>query len=565
MIDWKRYRQLGLFFVKAFFQLIWWNLILDQPVLRRFRPPLLPRWQQLARDYRALAIELGGVWVKFGQFMSIRVDILPKEVAHELSGLQDQMPYEPGEVIIAQIESNLGRPIGELFASFALQPIASASVAQVHLAELHSGEQVVVKVLRPGVKAQFQTDIAVITRLMRSLNHFKRVRKNADLDQLSIEFKTVTLRELDLSAEGKNAERLAKDFEDDPYVYIPKVYWAYSGTQTLTLENVSYIKIGELEAIDATGISRQEVAHKLSNIYLKQIFITYFVHADPHPGNLFIKPMPHPDEKVKNFAIDEVVPYKPNRPFQIVLIDFGMSVEIPERARTWLREFVIGYGLHDAHRIVQSYVIGGILLPGADLERIEEMTAALLDNWAEILVGQMPDYEQRRRFSTEYQDFVYSSPFQIQADLLFMYRAIALMSSMVKTLDPDFDVWSAITPFAQQLLWQQSQKNMLEQLETLTKFGQLLVTYPLSLDQLLNQVPELFKVSDSLTQLFKPSSNEVIVQKELALKERQAIEQLDKSVNRLSGIMVAVSLLITSVVWHVGRLIAGAIEPSDDS
>lgn len=560
MIDWKRYRQLGLFFAKAFLQLIWWDVILNQPLLRWFRSPPLPRWQQLAREYRTLAIEMGGVLVKLGQFMSLRVDILPRDVARELAGLQDQMPYKPREVIIAQIESDLGRPIGELFASFAPQPVASASVAQVHLAQLHSGEQVVVKVLRPGVEVQFETDLAAITLLMRSLNYIKRLRQNVDLDQLAAEFSTVTRRELDLEAEGKNAERLAKDFEHEPYVYIPKIYWAYSGTQTLTLENVGYIKIGKLEAIDATGINRQEVARKLAQIYLRQIFVTHFFHADPHPGNLFIKPLPHPDEKVNGFAVGEVVPYKPGRPFQIVLIDFGMSVEIPARAQTWLREFVIGYGLRDAHRITQSYVMGGILRPGANLERIEEMTEALLENWGELLMGQMLNREQTRRFSAEYQDFIYDSPFQIQADLLFMYRAIGLMSSMVKKLEPDFDIWTAITPFAKQLLWQEWQKNIAERLEALTKFGQLLLTYPLPIDQLLLQAPDLFKVPDYLNQLVKPPWSDLTIQSELTAKDRQAMQQLEKSVNRLSGIMVAVSLLITSVVWHVGRLIAGAME-----
>ena len=226
-IDWKRYRKVRWFFAKAFLQVIWWDLVLNRWGLNWLRSPPLERWGDIARRYRVLAVEMGGVLIKLGQFLSIRVDILPREITSELAGLQDEVPPERLNEILAQIEADFGRPVSEIFAWFSPEPVGAASLAQVHRARLSSGEDVVVKAMRPRIGVLVETDLTAIALTIRWLKLSKRIRNRVDLDWLAREFTTVTRAELDFRAEGRNAERLAEDFAGDPQVCIRKICWDY--------------------------------------------------------------------------------------------------------------------------------------------------------------------------------------------------------------------------------------------------------------------------------------------------------------------------------------------------
>ena len=461
-IDVKRYRKVRWFFARAFLHVIWWDIVLNRPILRWFRTPSLPRWQKIARRYRYLALDMGGVLIKLGQFLSIRVDILPPEVTRELAGLQDEIPAEPFDAILAQVEEDFGRPVADIFEWFEPEPLGAASLAQAHLACLASGEEVVVKVLRPNIDVLVETDLNAIALAIRWLKFYKPISKRVDLDKLAREFAVVTRKELDFKAEGENAEQFARDFADDPQVYFPKIYWEYSAAKTLTLENVGYIKIADLAGIDAVGISRPEVAKKFYNVYMGEIFVTNFVHADPHPGNVFIKPLPHPDEKnVTEFRPGEPVPYHPDRPFQIAFVDFGMVAVIPERLRAALRDYAIGVGTRDAHKVVQSYADAGVLWPGADMKRLEEATADMFQRIWGVRMGPIRELAETEvgYFMQEYRDIVYEAPFQFPADMLFVVRAIGILSGMATNLDPNFDPWAESIPFAERLAKEELQKN----------------------------------------------------------------------------------------------------------
>lgn len=563
-LAWRRYRKLGWFCLKVSLHLLWWDLLLNRPILAWMRAPASPRWQRLAGEFRMLACDMGGVLVKLGQFLSLRVDLLPRIVTTELALLQDQMPAVATPTVIAAIEADLGCPLGQRFAWFGPEPVASASLAQVHRAQLHSGEQVVVKALRPGVLAQFELDLAVIARLVQGLQQIPRLRRALDLDLVFVEFATVTRRELDTVTEGQHIQRFARDFAGDPQVHVPTVYAQGSGTRTLTLEDVGFLKINQVEAIAATGISRAEVAQQLAKIYLQQIFVTHFIHADPHPGNVFVKPLPHPAEnRTLDFAPSEPVPYQAGRPFQIVLIDFGMAVEIPPSARQWLREFVIGLGTRDAHRIVQAYLAGGVLRPGADPARVEEMTAVLLADFQELLVGLMPDREQARPFFSEFEDLVQHYPFQIPVNLLFMFRALGIVSGLVKELDPDFDLAAAAAPFARRFLWQEWQERWQSQLQALATLSHMLVTPPVRLDELWSQAQELLPPA-ALTPLLALPGQEPAKPCELSARDRRTLQQLDQSVARLSWTLTSVCLLLAGVIWQMGGQLVAALAAGGD-
>ena len=533
-IDLKRYRQVRWFFAKAFSHVIFFDIFLNRPILRWFRPDPLPRWQKISRRYRELAIEMGGVLIKLGQFLSIRVDVLPHEVTSELAGLRDEIPAEKFEAIVAQIEADFERPVAELFAWISPEPLGAASLGQAHLARLAADQaEVVIKVLRPGIDVLVETDLAAISLALRWLKYYKRISKRVDLDWLAQEFATVTRAELDLVAEGKNIERFGRDFADDPQVYVPQVYWDYSAARTLTLENVSYLKISDLAGLESAGISRAKVAKKFYNIYMQQTFVTNFVHADPHPGNVFVRPRPVAAEReagITAFGPTDPVPHQPDRPFQIVFVDFGMVAVIPDRLRAALREYAIGIGTRDAYRVVQSYVQAGTLLPGADLKRLEEAHEALFERFWGVSLGQMKDVAlvEAESLVREYQDVIYDAPFQFQVDMLFVLRAIGILSGMATNLDENFDPWAETIPFAQKLATAELQRNWQDWLQEILKIGQTLYKLPTRLEEVLTQAQ---RGNLSVKTSFSPDSRKLVV-------------RLEQSVNRLGWMVIAAGLLI---------------------
>ncbi len=556
-IDSARYIKVRRFFVQVFIKILWFDIILNRPVLRWFRTPPLPRLQAIARQYRDLALSMGGVLIKLGQFLSTRVDILPREVTIELAGLQDEVPTEKTEDIIALIEADFHRPITALFEFFDPQPLGAASLAQVHRVRLSGGAkaagdvEAVVKVLRPGIKLLVETDLAAIGLAFRWLKFYKPIRKRINLDWLLEEFTSVTRKELDLKAEGQNAERLAADLGDNPHVCFPLIYWDYSAAHTLTMENVAYIKITDLDAIKAAGISSISVADTLHAVYMQQVFETHFVHVDPHPGNLFIKPMPLADEieaGITEFSPFNTPPYRENRPFQIVFVDFGMMVFTPQRLRAALREFAIGLGTRDAHKIVQSFVHAGALTAGADLKRLEEVHEALFERFWGVRVGQIQQavLNQAGYFLREYRDLLFEAPFQFQADMLFIMRAIGILSGIATHLDPDFDPWAKTIPYAERYASEEIKQEWHGWVHEAAELGHRLSGLPGLLEQVLSLIRR-----DKLT-----------VRSSFAPDTRKTVQRLELAVTRLGWMVLTGALLIAGVQVYVsgrGNMLCGLL------
>jgi len=534
-IEFRRYRKMRRFVARTFLQALWWDVFLALPGLSRFRRPAALRYPRIARRYRALAIEMGGVLIKLGQFLSTRFDVLPAEVIGELAGLQDEVPAHPFAAIVRQVEDDFGRPLAEVFARFEAEPVGAASLAQVHRAFLPGGERVVVKVLRPGIEVLVETDLAAISLAIRLLKLWRRLRRRVDLDRLAQEFRTVTRRELDLLAEGANAERFARDFAGDRRVYLPRVFWEQSARRTLTLEDVGYLKIAGLAALAEAGIDRAEVARHLYQVYMRQIFVHHFVHADPHPGNLFVRPLPLPGETP--FAPGDAVPAPAGggaRPFQLVFVDFGMVAEVPERLRAALREYVIGLGTRDAARVVRSYVQAGVLLPGADLRRLEEMHAALFDRFWGVRIGELRDVAlaEARGLLVEYRDLLYEAPFQVQVELLFVGRAVGLLSGLSTQLDPAFDPWAETLPFAEQLAAEELRRGWREAAGELRLQALALLGLPRRMASLLTRAEQ-----GSLDLQVTPS-----------LEARRSLDRLDRAVRRLGWTVAAAALLVSGAL-----------------
>lgn len=539
-IDFRRYRKVRRFVARTFVHVFWWDVILNAPGLRRLRRPPIERYRDIARRYRALATEMGGVLIKLGQFLSTRVDILPLEITRELSGLQDEVPPGAFAGIARQIEEDFGRPLPEIFAWIATDTIGAASLAQVHRARLPDGREAVVKVLRPGIDVLVETDLAAARLALRLLKFSRTIRRRVNLDRLAVEITETTRAELDLQAEGRNAERFAANYAGDSRVYLPKIFWEWSARRTLTLEDVGWIKIADLAALDQAGIRRAEVARDLYRVYLLQIFEHFFVHADPHPGNLFVRPLPVGDERP--FAPGEPVPPPPPgeaRPFQIAFVDFGMVAVIPERLRTALREYAIGLGTRDAARLVHSYVAAGVLLPGADLRRLEEVHEELFARFWGVRIGSLREtaFSEAQYFFREYRDLLYELPFQVQVDLLFASRAVGLLAGLATHLDPEFDPWSETLPFAEKLAAEELRRDWRGLLREGLSQLQVLLSLPRRLDAVLSRAER-----GALT-----------VQTALTPESRKAVQRLERSIHRLAWMVVSAALLIAGVMIRAGR------------
>jgi predicted unusual protein kinase regulating ubiquinone biosynthesis (AarF/ABC1/UbiB family) len=527
-LDRGRYVRVAFYFARVFVSFIGWNLVLGHlPGFRAYvRATNLARWRGHARAFRGLAVRYGGVLIKLGQFLSIRVDVLPPEVTAELRGLQDEVPAESMDDIRSVVEAEFKRPLEEVYAWFSPTPQAAASLAQVHLAQLLDGEEVVVKVQRPRIELLVETDLAALRLAFNWLKLYRPISRRADLDRLYAEFARTTRAELDFVAEGRNADRFAADFARDRGIYIADVFWEYTTRRVLTLENVASIKIDDLPAIEAAGISRAEVARRLYDTYLEQIFVHSFVHADPHPGNLFV----HPLER------DPAAPPGSPRQFWLIFVDFGMVAVIPESLRGAMRDVAIAVGTRDARRLVQAYYDAGVLLPGADRQRIEELHDVLFARFGGVRIGQLSDMamQQATFLMREYQDLVYDLPFQFPTDILFAVRAVAILSGMATRLDPHFDPWAATLPFAERLAAQELERDWRGVLDELGSIVQLALRLPLRMDRFLTAAER----------------GELVQQTSLAPDAAKTIRRLERSIDRLTWAVLAGGLLLAGMLFQ---------------
>ena len=530
--DLGRYLRVVRFFAGAFATVIFWDVILSHLLGKKFvERSATQRWQRLARRFRALAVGLGGVLIKLGQFLSVRVDVLPPQVTAELAGLQDEVAPERLADIQAVVAAEFGQPVDRVFPWFAPQPEAAASLAQVHGARLLTGEEVVVKVQRPRIEEIVETDLRAIRTGMGWLKRFHIVGRRVDVDRLYAEFSQTTRNELDFVAEADNAERFALNFADNPIVRIPKVYAQSSTRRVLIMENVASIKIGDTKAIEAAGISRQEVARCLFDTYMQQFFVDNFVHADPHPGNLFVQPLP---PLVSQLGL---VPPVQGRPFRLVFVDFGMIATIPERVRPYLREFLVGFITKDAGRVVRAYQGAGVLLPGADLARLEQIEAELLERYSGLTFKQAQEraMSEWQDLAREYRDILYEMPFQLPVDLLFTGRAIAILFGISTSLDPDFDPWQAVEPFAKQMASEELKRDWRGYLGELEKMVRLVLSLPAQADRFFGQA----------------ARGELSVRTTWSPEDTRLLRRVESSVNRLSGAVIFAALLLAAVAIYV--------------
>ena len=525
-----RYWRIMAFFARTTLGFIFWEIILARVGLRGLsRRTRSNRYRKVAAQFRALAIRMGGVMIKVGQFLSSRLDVLPPEITAELSGLQDEVPAEKFEDIQRQAEQDLGAPLKEKFEWFDETPLAAASLGQVHRARLcvqdAKGDYcaVVVKIQRPYIDQLIEVDLSALQQVGGWLERYPPISKRVDVSALVEEFSSSIREEVDYLAEGRNAETFAENFKDVVRVHVPRVVWSHTTRRVLTLEDVFAIKITDYEAITAAGIDRSQVANELLDIYLKQIFDDAFFHADPHPGNLFVTPLPGQLEDGKPA-------------WRLTFVDFGMVGHVPDRLRTGLRELLISVGTRDAGRLVRAYQTLDILLPSADLKLIERASAQVFEMFWGKSMTELRDinHAEMFRFADQFRELMYDLPFQLPQNLLMLGRTVSILSGMCTGLYKDFNLWTQVAPYATKLVSQEVGSNWRVWLDEAGNILKQLIALPSQAGRVMSQMER----------------GELIVQ--VPATNRQ-LGYLEGAINRLAGSVIFAALLLGGVFLY-GRV-----------
>lgn len=421
-----------------------------------------PEVLSLGARLRTVCESLGPTFVKLGQLLSSRTDLLPLEVTEELARLQDEVPPFPIDEVISVIEEETGRPLSESFAQFERKPLAAASIAQAHRAVLHDGSQVVVKVRRPGIETSIDTDIEILF----GIAHLVEDRLSPELfDPISLirEFARGIRRELDFTIEARNIKRFARNFENYPGVKIPEVYWDFTTPRLLVLEYIDGVKIDQIGAMDASGLDRSQLARRAADAFLKQVMIDGVFHGDPHPGNLLVQ-----------------------ADGTLAFLDFGIVGRLDDAAMTQLAEIFLGFMENDAERVIKALARFEAL--GKETDR-----AALRDDLADLLehyYGRSLKDVKIGPAVAAMMEVAHRHHLKFPPDLLLLSRAFLTVEGVVHRLNPDFSVAEAAAPFAKDLARYRLRPDRLARVvvsET-TDYLEMLARIPVAVDTALDRL-----------------------------------------------------------------------------
>lgn len=413
------------------------------------------RRKALAKWLKESILRLGPTFIKIGQQFSTRVDILAQEYVDQLSELQDQVPPFPSETAVSIVEEELGAPVGVIFDRFDYEPIAAASLGQVHRAKL-KGQEVVVKVQRPGLKSLFDIDLKNLRVIAEYLQKIDPKSDGAKRDWVAIydECASVLYQEIDYTKEAANAELFASNFKDMDYVKVPSIYWEYTTPQVLTMEYVPGIKINKIQALDQLGVDRKRLGRYAVESYLEQILSHGFFHADPHPGNI---------------AVDD---FNGGR---LIFYDFGMMGSISSNIREGLLEAFYGIYEKDPDKVLQAMIQMGVLVPTGDMTAVRRTAQFFLNSFEERLAAQRRERElataelgfkkpltkeekiakKKERLAAIGEDLLAiaaDQPFRFPATFTFVVRSFSVLDGIGKGLDPRFDITEIAKPYALELL-----------------------------------------------------------------------------------------------------------------
>ncbi len=399
----------------------------------RFVRHLLPwNWFRDIQGSRAERVrmaleELGPIFVKFGQMLSTRRDLLPDDLADELSKLQDRVPPFPGAEAQAIVERELGHPVSELFATFEVEPMASASIAQVHAATLADGKQVIVKVLRPDVHKIIARDLRLLYIIADLAQRYWREGRRLRPLEVVSEYEKTTLDELDLVREAGNASQLRRNFLDSPMLYVPEIHWPLTRRRVMVMERIHGVPIGDMAELRRRGVNLQRLSERGVKIFFTQVFRDSFFHADMHPGNIFV---------------DVTDPEDP----QYIAVDFGIIGTLGPEDQHYLAQNLLAFFRRDYRRVAELHIESGWVPAGT---RVDEFESAIRAVSEPIFDRPLKDisfgvfllrlFQTARRFHME-----------VQPQLVLLQKTLLAVEGLGRQLDPELDLWTTAKPFLEE-------------------------------------------------------------------------------------------------------------------
>jgi len=471
----------------------------------------LERLTQAAR-FRLALEELGPTFIKLGQILSTRPDIVPADVLEELQILQDHIPAVSTDDIKAQIHRELGYPTEELFKDFEHTPLATASIAQVHRGTLKNGEKIVCKVRRPGIESVIETDLDIMMGLAYLVEKHLPGGELYDPVGLVREFRRTIHRELDFSREGRTTERFAANFSDDETVHIPKVFWDYTGQTVLTLEYISGIKISDQSKLVDAGLDLEIIAKNGADNFLKQVFIHGLFHADPHPGNIHILP--------GNI---------------LCIFDFGMVGRLDDDLKLHLTELLLCVLRRDVDHLILQLLYSGDLHDESNIKNLKRDLTEFIDDYYDIMLQDLKVGKLLLDFVeilTEYQ-------IKFPSNLMLLSRALFVMEGIGRQLDPNFNMVAQLKPFAEQVIKNRYSATSIakDAARTLQSYQALGKSLPRDIKEFINRI----------------NRNKFKIDVEHRGFER-LVNDLDKSTNRISFSMVIAALIVgSSLVMQIDK------------
>ena len=377
-------------------------------------------------------IELGPTFIKIGQSMGTRADLLPLPFVVALGELQDNVPPFPNEVAFARIEKELGRKINEAYAEFELEPVAAASLGQVYRARLHSGEEVAVKVQRPNLEATIKGDLKILRKVAKFAERYPQLNENADWSGMLREFNETIHEEMDYAAEGRNAERFRESFKNWSNIHVPKIYWNATTSKVLTMEFIYGTKVTDLEGQRSRDISPEKVNRLLIKTYLKQLLEDGFFHADPHPGNLLVMP----DGRLAFF-------------------DFGMVGRISPELQSKMIDAFFHVVSKDPAGIAQDLIELDFLKPGTNAESVKPVVEKMFEFHLNLKLKDV----NFKELTYDLADVMYDYPFRLPSNFTYIMRALMTLEGIGIVTDPEFNFFETAKPYAKEFMLRREGKD----------------------------------------------------------------------------------------------------------
>ncbi|MDQ2714938.1 MAG: AarF/ABC1/UbiB kinase family protein [Chloroflexota bacterium] len=428
---------------------------------------------QVLTAFREAALKLGVLMIKLGQFLSARADMLPQQALDILSSLQDEVPPAPFSHVVSVIETETGKPVEQIFSVLERKATAAASLGQVHKAVLAStGETVAVKIQRPHIEQLVRMDLSTLKFVIWVINRFVDISEVIDFMGVYREFKRTVYEEIDYITEAANARRFKEVFQDDATIYIPRIYDEYTSRHMLVLEWIDGCKINDYTALEAAGIDRLEVATRTVRAYFYQFFEVGFFHADPHPGNIFVKAGSAPKDPV------------------IAFVDFGMVGTLTRSMKRSMRDVFVGFVARDAHGLVDALSKLDFIGEGANMPAIERGLSLMMEQYYGMTLGEARDLDMSE-VSHEVEQLMYDQPFRIPAQFAFTGRAIGTLVGVATGLSPEFNFVEVATPYAQKFLNLNASglaKTAQEVLQQLLETSRVLMRLPTALEQVISRI-----------------------------------------------------------------------------